>query len=312
MNGLPLPDISNPSNVYNVSEIINTDPLVLINQNHKQQMELSQQQYSQSYTGLSRDTDYKLRILERQYDIDYKALEERFYRLEPTEDNRRRAADAVIQLNAAYTKEMADIRGKIQPDLDKLKMQQDSAEQKMEMDRAEKIKYIQLIRQLQEQGIISNPAAAMKAQFQIAGINLPMTAFQQPDPTKELVMLGMQAANLEKQRKYQGADAIRRRMAEITGKVSPDVVSGTKNATRFSGLEGRRKRRQVEKEGPGTLAEGIIQVKNKTLGAGKYTSMPMSGRWPKAEKEKPIYQRDRTTGQIRVSYDGGKTWQVIG
>jgi len=26
----------------------------------------------------------------------------------------------------------------------------------------------------------------------------------------------------------------------------------------------------------------------------------------------PIYQRNTTTGQVRVSYDGGKTWQIIG
>jgi len=308
MNGLPLPDISNSPNI---SDTINTDPLVLIDQNHKQQMELLQQQRTEEQTNITRDTNNRLRMLEREYAIREQALKRKWDatpRRQRDEESYQQEWQEYNDLMKNFQIKASGIQGKIQPDLKDLEAKWGLIEQKAEADRAQRIEYIQLIRQLQEQGIISNPAAATKAQFQIAGINLPMTAFQQPDPTEELVRLGMQATNLEKQGKYQTADAVRRRMAEITGKVSPDIVRGTKAATRLSGLEGRRKKRQVEKEGPGTLAEGIIQVKNKTLGAGKYAFMPRS----KAEKEKPIYQKSRTTGQTRVSYDGGKTWQVIG
>jgi len=311
MNGLPLPDISNPSNVSNISDITNTDPLALINQNHKQQMELLQRQRTEEQTNITRDTNNRLRMLKREYAIREQALKRKWEtpgRRQQDTKSHQQEWQEYNDLMMNYQIKASAIQGKIQPDLKDLEAKWGSIEQKVEADRAQRIEHIQLIRQLQEQGIISNPAAAIKAQFQIAGIDLPMTAFQQPDPTEELAKLGTQVINLEEQGKYQSADAIRRQMAEITGKVSPDIVRGTKTATRLSGLESRRKRRQVEKEGPGTLAEGIIQIKNKTLGAGKYASIPR----PTAKKEKPIYQKNRTTGQTRVSYDGGKTWQVIG
>lgn len=316
------------------SELLKTNPLQFINDGFEQQVGLLESKFAESRANLTRDSDNRLRVLDREYQIDLQAMEQRYRQMEASQENMQRAATDLIRLNAQYQKKSEGIRGKIEPDLKDWEAGRNMMLQQLEADRDEKIRQIGVIQQLFDEGIITNNANAQAKIYSIAtGMNLSPSFFEQPDPNKEAVRLGMLAVELDEQGRHEEAEAARRQGYQLSGQVAPNAAKAVKNATRFSGLEGRQKARQArrEKERAGTLAEGIVQAKNKATkktvtapftysGFGPFghfgttrmreASVPTKEALEAKSGPAPIYASNPTTGQRIVSYDGGKTWQT--
>lgn len=117
MNGLPLAPLPIETGT---EDIFNTDPLTILQQQFDQATKQVNFGFEQQRQNISRDSDNKLQMLNREYDIEYRALQERFSRLEDTKETAQRWQDAVTQLNTKYALAVNRTQGKIQPDLQDL------------------------------------------------------------------------------------------------------------------------------------------------------------------------------------------------
>ena len=311
--------------------LINTDPLVLLNQRADEEATLFESAFAQQYADLTKDSDNALQVLDQEYQIRIGALQQEY---DSTPKNQRdekyaqRMATRYNDLAKQYAVSRNKIWGKIQPDIQDLQMSFNLKKQQMEFERNNKVRRIQEIDQLHEEGVIQDDAAATAKKYSIAtGVNYSASEFRPPKTNEsDLLSISLQIASLEEAGRYEEAKTLENQLNQMMGGASPEeaeVIQNTKNAarqaSRFSGLADRQKRRQAAKEQPGTLTEGIVEAKNKAAeksehvfkGASAGMTYPYKG-VPKSAKRgpKPVYANNPATGQRIVSFDEGRTWQM--
>jgi len=152
-----------------------------------------------------------------------------------------------------------------------------------------------------------DPDEYLQLALKTVGVNIPI-GYLKPPTLEELMRAKFDAIlagdTKTEQRLTQEQEALFRQ-------VSPDIATAYRKADRLSGLETRRKRRRRPEE-PGTFAEKIMAAKNAKINVPALRGFAHPKMLTERKEEKPIYQINRATGQTRVSYDGGKTWQVTG
>lgn len=310
MNGLNLAQL--PAQTQTQDEL---DPMKILEDQRKRAIQQLESDVAQQQQLITRKSNNQMNILQRKYEIEVAALRKKYEsipRSQQDERVHRRAWDEWNRLNTHYSLQTEQIQGKVQPDLQDLEMAKQQQLQQLQKQQEEVLVRFSELDEAVANGIITDPVFAVKRKLQLLGHEagqLPITAFKPQDPM-DAVRENMRAKMAAH---FAGDTETEQRLAQeqeiLLGQVPSDVATAVHKADRLSGLETRRKRRRRVEE-PGTFAEGIIEAKNKKINVPALRGLAH----PKmlTEKEKPIYQRDRTTGQTRVSYDKGEIWQIIG
>ena len=287
----------------------------LLNQQYQQNLNQIEQEVKMGQQEATFKARYQMNTLAQKYQIERQQVEG----LRIPADKKR---EKLLALNAKYELAATTIRGKIQPDLDSLQMRRQQAMQQVQANLQNKLQELAYIeRNGQEWGI--DPKLIEARKFQAIGFTLPAAWFKQQDPMEQIQTRIRQIIELEDQVKTTTGKERKQTLLEIERlqneidviqpEIMPDFAKpAAKTATRLTRATtaagvGRK---------PGTLAEGMVREKQKAL---KIDTTQFRGFAPieKSERKKektiePKYQRNKKTGEMRVSYDGGKTWQVIG
>lgn len=298
-----------------------TDVFGLLDQQYKQETQNLNSRFSQVQEETLREVRYKLKTLSDKYQQERSYIEG----LKIPADQKRQK---LLQLNNKYELAAITTKSKVKPDMDGISKQQQQTLGQLQQAYQQKQRDLKLVQQMVDEKIIQDPYAAKQKQYAMMGINLPISAFR---PPKELTMeeiaeerVNIQGKIMELERMAETAtgeerSAILLRIAELNkedvelmGVMLPEYKKAAEKSHKLTnvGLQMQAGRK------PGTLAEGVWQKKQKQL---KVDTTQFRGLAPifksKQKEEKtiePKYQRNKKTGQIRVSYDGGKTWQTIG
>jgi len=184
-------------------------------------------------------------------------------------------------------------------------------------NKLQELSYIE--RNGQEWGI--DPKFIEARKLQVLGISVPTAWLKEQDPYQQLIGLAGALGTLEEQLETAKGEErknillqiekIQQEQMSAMSKLAPGFEAPIKTATKLS----RAAATAGAGRKPGTLAEGMVREKRKAL---KIDTTQFRGFAPivKSKQEKktvePKYQRNKKTGETRVSYDGGKTWRVIG
>jgi len=300
MNGLNLAQLPAQNQLGNI------DPLNILEDQYNRAIQQLNVNFDQQRQLVIRKPDNQINILKQQYDIEVNALRRKFESVPKSQrgvEFLQRTRNELNGLNKKYAMREAQIRGKVRPDLQDLEAVKQQQLQQLQIQRAEKIIRFNNIKELVEKGIITDPYAALKEQYEIVGYNIPTSEFQ-PRSFREIARENIaQAFHAMEKGDKSGAQAILQQNEGILAQLPPDEATAFRKSARLSTLELRRKKRGPEE--PGTFAEKVAEAKPKPSVAGRFGT-------PLSAKQKPIYQRNKTTGETRVSYDGGRTWQTTG
>jgi len=289
----------------------------LLNQQYQQQLNQIEQEVKIAQQTATSNARYQMDTLKQKYQIERREIEN----MRGPIDKKR---EKLLALNTKYELAATTIRGKIQPDLDGLQTQRQQAIQQIQTGLQNKLQELAIIDKLGQEWSLS-PEAVQQKKLQAIGYNFPLSAFKQADPQQRLMELTISIAALEEQAEtatgeirknvLSQIETLHQERREVMSRLIPDFSAPIKSASKLTEATaaagaGRK---------PGTLNEGMLREKQKAL---KIDTTQFRGFAPifKGEvipkkKEKtiePKYQQNKKTGETRVSYDGGKTWQVIG
>ncbi|UCE06516.1 MAG: hypothetical protein JSW07_00290 [bacterium] len=286
----------------------------LLDQQYQQELNQIEQGVKLGQQEATFKARYQLNTLAQKYQIERREIEN----MRIPADKKR---EKLLALNAKYELAATTIRGKIQPDLDNLQMQRQQAIQQTQMRLQNKLQELTYIeRNGQEWGI--DPKLIEIRKLQAMGVPIPTAWGKQADPTQQLYAIFDAIGRLEEQAKEAKGEERKNILLQIEElhqqrvNIMSGMIPGFEKEIKTAGeLSGATRAAGAGKRKPGTLAEGMMREKRKVL---KIDTTQFRGFAPivkSEQKEKPIepkYQRNKTTGETRVSYDGGKTWQTIG
>ena len=277
MNGLSFQQLP-------AQQIQQIDPFELLGQQHQQQLEGIENLFVDDEQRIYSSAQHNLNVAWQKYNIELRYLEGSNLKI----DEKRKRLN---QLNQKYELAFTTIKEKIRPDVDNLNSQKQNLIQKAEYNQMLKQTRLNQIRELVDKEVIQDPYAALQEQLQILGYSYPISALK--PPTEEEWAAGLvRQALLEK---------------------SPRYPTAKKKATRLQRATARATRPTRK---PGTMAEGVQQIKAKAAPSVPASVSRMAGSLagvsiPRTESKRK-YRRDKITGEIQMSIDGGKTWQTIG
>ena len=306
MNGLNLAQLpaQTQTQAAQTIDIAESDPISIFEGQYNRALKQLDISYTQQEHIATRKTRNEMDILQQKYKIEVAALKNKYEaipKLQRDEKYFQRLWDDCNQLRTRYSMRIEEIQGSIQPDLQDLQAAKQQDLQKLAFQRQEKLIKLNHVRELAERGIITDPYAALKEQYEIIGYNIPASEFQPKsfrEQAREIIgtaFTAMQSGNKE------GARGLLQTLEPVLKQLPPNEAEAFRKSTQLSRLTIRK-----GKEEPKTFAERIIEAKPET-------------RLEKTRKQlglkpiqQPIYQKNKITDETRVSYDGGKTWQTIG
>lgn len=306
--GLPLAQLPLQTAQPTVEEIISVDPMEWINKSYQRATQQIQEQFAQNQAAISRQTNNRLQMLQREYNIEEAALQQKYKNLPKDEQNRTREWQEFNDLRKKYLLAAEKARGKITPDLQDLESQRQQTLQQLQWQQTEKLIQLKQLDRLVQEGKLL-PEYAAQEKYALAGHNIPVTNFKGEDLYDRIIATGMALTDAEERGDEDTAAALRIKLEEYNTQlagVDPDAAKAVRKRTTESlaGLESRKKSRVRE---PKTIAEGIRQIKNTSAYQKQYTPLSVL----KAEKITKQYRRNKRTGETQVSYDSGQTWQKI-
>lgn len=291
-------------------QLLLTDVGSVLNSQTTKALDQLKMSHSTAIDLATKKSQYKLKLLESEYRLKEKALQNKHFggvvklKEGETKQDLIKAYEADLR-DLEYDFQIASARAtaKDQPNVDMLNSELQQRQQKIQQNFIQKQISLQTIQALQDKGTITLEAS-LQEQWGLAGYDLPLSAFKAGPATPEDELRGISGlirtlegeglkdyfgieggAELFMQSRRQLALLKQRRselLAPMLERFLPKSVSLAKAAQRATGVNQ-----------PSTLAGKISVEKEKQQPSGK-----------------PIYQRSRQTGQVRVSYDGGRTWRV--
>jgi len=155
----------------------------------QQQEDQAEQQlmtaYRDTHGQVTRDTQYKLQTLTKEYDIKKQSLETKYGRhnIHVDPETKKKYENELLNLNTQHALSMQRITDKIQPDLDELEMQRKQNLAQIQAGFAEKQIRLRTIQDMVDKGIVQNPTVALQEQYQTLGISMPLSEFQSQEKT---------------------------------------------------------------------------------------------------------------------------------
>ncbi len=206
----------------------------------------------------------------------------------------------LLELNKKYELAKITAQDKIRPETDSLNMQVQQATMQLQQNYQQRRQAIGIIQDLYEKGIIKDEYAKLKEQYQLVGVDLPVSAFMPERPltieqyqkikfdidfqVEDLKRQAETASEDERKAIYNRINELEQYQAKVLGLQLPeydDVVKKSKQLSKVGNqmLAGRK---------PGTLAEGVWQKKQvKFKGASAGFTFPYTPpKKKKSNKEK--------------------------
>ena len=183
-----------------------TDPREIIQQQHAQKLEMLQDHMARTQEELTRDSKYKLKALDREFDLKVEQLRARHFgpplKEGETRQDREQAFNSALT-DLRYNTELAKqrISDKIKPTLDALELERQTAAAQIQRDFEDRQLEIRRIDALQEKGVIKDPAVADRERFEIAGIKFSTADLRPPqaDPYREMRRIDTLIQGLDEQ-----------------------------------------------------------------------------------------------------------------
>lgn len=304
MNGLNLAQLPAQNQFEQLEGI---DPLNILEDQHNRAIQQLDIQFSRNQQFATRKANNQMDVLQKKYQIEVAALKQKYESIpqnQRDEKTVRRAWEEWNSLNTRYSLQTEGIRGSVQPDIQDLESEKQQQLQRLQTQRNEKTIRLSNVKELAAKGVITDPYAALKEQYEIVGYNIPISEFKPKSPREVAREYISQALSAMSEKDTSGAQTALKQVEGVLEQLPPNEAEAFRKSARLSTLEARR--RKPGKEEPGTFASRIIEAKPKT--------QLEKAREPLGLKpaQQPIYQRNKTTGKTRVSYDGGQTWKTIG
>lgn len=275
--------------------------------------------FSGQETAIRQHFQNLLENLHGEYQIERKYIEQT-----PMDPKQREAK--VQQLNLKYEKAIYKLKSEAEPHFAELKQKRDAAMFQLESKRTEGLQRLQLVRELSDKGMITDPAAAVQEQLQVVGVSLPLTALKQPTQRRQL---GDIQSELDAVSRALGVFMPNKKgkpMFDKRGNLLRNVrfsETGDEADSRATTAEERllgdqllqRRRELWQEKNDLLLQKNVGPMQRGMATAGNMQSTPfakgVAGQMPKqASGPAPKYMTNKKTGQKAVSYDGGKTWQL--
>ena len=239
------------------------DVMSLLNQQHQQQLQQIDSLFAGEQESIMSQTRYKLQTLSDKYQTERRFIEG----LKIPADQKRQK---LLQLNTKYELASITAKSKIRPDIDNLNSQKNQMMQRLQAKLQAQQIQIEQVQKLADEGVIA-PDAALREQYEIAGYSLPVSAFRQQDPQKQLISLAVAIGALEEQAATAKGEErknillqlerLQEERMDVMSRLVPGFEAPIKSATKLSRAAlmagaGRK---------PGTLAEGMMREKRKAL-----------------------------------------------
>ena len=297
-----------------------TDVFGILDQQYQQEMENIDSKFTQTQEEVLRETRYRLKTLSDKYQQERSYIE----RLQVPADQKRQK---LLQLNNKYELAAITTKSKVKPEMDAYSVQRQQTLDQLQQAYQQKQRDLKMVQALFDKGVIKDPYVKIKEQYEIVGIDYPVGYFRPPKEltTQEYMMqkggIELQIGDLEEALKTATGEErkaislriveLNKQLSELMGVQFPEYKGAIDKSNKLTnvGLQMQAGRK------PGTLAEGVWQQKQKKIKPFKGAPAGFTFPYKPTEKKEitqPKYQRNVKTGQTRVSYDGGKTWQTIG
>lgn len=314
----------------------------VIEQNNKQAAQQLQQQYKQAQGLIDRQIAQGRQAILNQYEIRRNDMKRKY----DAEADPKRKQTILDQTMSARSQTMAKIQAlmdKHAPEKQNLDTQMQAEVQKLTRQAEIRNTRLQAIRDLTASGIITDPAVVQQAEYKAAyGVDIPLARFKQQGPSPE-------AKKAQLVRDIRNLDASLERFTPGQAGLFRNIIPGGKpfraiKPTYIDPVTGEE--RKLEPDDPGDAAiisqmnnllkaredlrsqyQNIILMENPSFRA----AIEKTQRFNAAKKQvtgkagghieasirkqigkpiKTIVQRNTRTGQVRMSNDGGKTWQI--
>lgn len=276
--------------------------------------------FSRQETVVRQQFQGLLENLQGEYQIERKYLEQT-----PMDSEQREAK--VRQLNLKYEKAIYKLKSEAEPHFAELKQMRDTARFKLESKRAEGLQRLQLVRELSDKKIITDPAAALQEQLQVLGLNIPAAHLRQPSREQQIGYLEGQIASLD--RSLSGKFTMRKEKDSIFGKdgklrkgvmYSPTGdardAAELSDADRASADELFAERTRLENQKLSWFAErdvGPMQRGMATAGSVQRTpfSKGIADQLPKKTSQKMSNEETRTVNGVTYYRVGPDAWERL-
>ena len=315
---------------------------MIIQQQDKQTIQRLQQQFNQASGVIKQQVDDEKQAILNQYLI-RNADMKRKYDAETDPQRKQSILDQTLSIKSQVTGKIQELNDKFLPANRELETVMNTEMQKVQQASAQRDFRLQTIRQLVQAGNM-DPIQAKKAEYKMMGIDWEPPARQ--SPTTQLSELRAKITDIDKVLKrytpskertllknkgqWWGKDTATY-LDPITGetrKLDPDKPEDQNIITQMDTLakEGMVARAQhqalllaspefrtyAEKKAIWDDAQTVVTGKDTGKVPLKESIVIAKGKpeAPQSVGQDVIRQRNKKTGQIRISYDGGKTWQI--
>lgn len=319
------------------SEIPSVDEV--IERNDKQAAQQLQQGYKQAQGLIDRQVAQGRQAILNQYEIRRNDMRRKY----DAESDPKRKQAILDQTMSAKSQAMAKIQAlmdKHAPEKQDLDAQMQAEVQKLTRQAEIRSTRLQAIRDLVASGIITDPAVAQQAEYKAAyGVDIPLARFKPQGPTPEAKKAqlvrdirnldaslerftpgdpGKGLFNLAEKAKYTDPSTGEERKlnpknpedAVIIGQMNNLIKAREDLRSQYQNIilmENPSFRAAIEKTQAYNAAKNIYSGKSDAIKGG---SIEASIRKQVGKPTGTIVQRNKRTGQIRVSNDGGKSWQI--
>ena len=292
-----------------------SDPYAIGEYQLKQGLQQIENDFSIADTEIMRKPQYKLNELDEIYQAKLQVLQNKFSRQPMDVDVKEKYNTALEQLEFEHNIAVMRVQNKIQPDRDLLMQKKQQAMAELQRNAETKKIKLNTIQQLYDSGIITDPIVVKQQQLQEMGVDVPLSQLLPPDPQQRLrelsqfityikekmdigkQMMGEFGAQLLTPEEREMYETAKKEYSALQLRVNPElapIINRPKLAEAGKDL--------IENKG-GTI--GTMLVKEKSLRSyGAAAKTPTT-------KQAPKYANNPNTGQRIVSYDGGKSWQIV-
>jgi hypothetical protein len=282
-----------------VQEALATDPYKYLQQQQVNESKQLETIYAQAEENLTKESQYKLEALNREYQINLEDLQRQHLGKIPEgktrQDQQEVFEQAVEKLNTKMRLAQLKIESAIKPELDVLALKkQEDVLASQEAFKKQSIR-LQTVDALIEDGTIQDPDVAQQARLRAVDINLPIGAFRpQLTPQQELQRVSQDIGRLNK-------------ALESVGSIE-DVQQIQGYITQLSG-----RMTELLRQVYGGRYDEELKGTNRLKKAMANTVIPATGRTPSTigtaiNKEKTKTQK--TTGRVRMVSPDGVTGTV--
>jgi len=303
-----------PQQTQPTQEPISTipDPYKMWELEQKRNLDQVEKVYQMGVIETTKKTQFKLQSLNEEYAIKKESLEKEMQMAGPEQKEKYNAR--FLALDTQYAIATKRLQNKDNPDLFELDSKKQQIVAQIQEEATKKKIALDTIKRLVDTGVITDPKVGLHEQLQVVGVDISLSEMRPPDPRQQLAELNYYIRLIEDQ-------------ADVTKDVTKFVKTllSPEQQAQLDELKAKRNKILVQlnpevasivnRPKLSTANRDIMENKGGTIGTMMEKEMPLrsrgTGTITPMTKQTPKYASNPTTGQRIVSYDEGKSWQIV-